>query len=860
MRSQIRVRGILVVGLCALWIGACGGGSSGGGTGGTAGAGVAGKGGNGGAGAVGAGGGSGSGAAGAGGKAGSGAGATGGAGQVGGAGGGADVGGHAGAGTSGGAGGAAGHVGGAAGAGGVGGNSAGAGGGSAGAGGVGGNSAGAGGSSAGAGGGVGGSSAGTGGGSAGTSGGIGGGSAGAGGGTGGVGVPLVIDFSTLVNPASPGGHLPYTITVGNISNAAVDAVTVSLTIPVGVQFQYANDAAPNANSCGGSTICTSAAQASWSLGTIAAGDTRTIEINASVLSTVADGAVLNSSVRLSATGVNPIIINKSTAVQMQITSQLSVGTTTDPALPGQRLTLDLDLGQLGMTALANSVLQTTLPAGLTIAAISDGGTQSSSGVVTWSIGSVGVGVALHRQVDVTVDANVPAGSILKTRTTLTYDGGASVDAAAELPITVVPTPPIITTTVAIGPSPTTPSGHLNLIVTIANRGTRAVDGIGTYFRVPAGIQFQYANDAAPNATSCNGSTICVAGAEAYWSLGTLAAGASTTISIGSAVLATVVGNGNLMRFPFRTSGTGVSEVRAVKTVQVFDSPGAQLDLGTTANPITNNQAFVYNVDVGQIGANALANAQVRVRLPAGLTLGTISNGGTQDTSGDIVWSLGTVGVGAYVHRTIAVTADGTASPGTVLNSRATLTFDGGAAIDNIAEYAVSVIAAAQPVTLDVTATPSPAVPGNKLLYTMTITNTSARSVDGVGIFVRLPIGLQFQYANDAEPNATSCGGIHHLRRRHGSLLGPRDDGRRGQPDHHRERLGADVARRRQPHPGALLSELDGGAGAGATRRRRSGASLAGRAPPTARQAAQGRGKARGGVARAPVLRQNSIRA
>ena len=52
------------------------------------------------------------------------------------------------------------------------------------------------------------------------------------------------------------------------------------------------------------------------------------------------------------------------------------------------------------------------------------------------------------------------------------------------------------------------------------------------------------------------------------------------------------------------------------------------------------------------------------------------------------------------------------------------------------------------------------MPGNRLLYTATLTNTSARSVDGVGIFVRLPVGLQFHYINETEPNAACSTGIN----------------------------------------------------------------------------------------------------
>ena len=360
---------------------------------------------------------------------------------------------------------------------------------------------------------------------------------------------------------------------------------------------------------------------------------------------------------------------------------------------------------------------------------------------------------------------------------------------------------------------------------MTNRGTRAIEDIAALLRVPVGIQFHYVNDTAPN-VDCSTGINCTVGAEAYWTLGTLAAGASTTISVGSSVQQAMVGNGNLIRSEFILAGTGATEVHAVKTVQVLDNPGAQLALSATANPVINNQAFAYNVDVGQIGNAALANTEVRLRLPAGVTVGTISDGGTQLASGEIGWTVGTVAVSSYLRRTVTVTGNGTATPGTIFFARATLTYDGGAPVDGLAEYAIPVLSAteAQPLTLTVTTTPNPAVPGNRLLYTATLTNTSARSVDGVGILVRLPVGLQFHYINETEPNAACSTGINCTVGAEASwTIGSMAAGAT-QIDHD-QRAGAGRPARRQPHSLAVLSLRDGTFGAGPVERRRARAPL-----------------------------------
>jgi hypothetical protein len=120
-----------------------------------------------------------------------------------------------------------------------------------------------------------------------------------------------------------------------------------------------------------------------------------------------------------------------------------------------------------------------------------------------------------------------------------------------------------------------------------------------------------------------------------------------------------------------------------------------------------------------------------------------------------VWNVGSIPVGANGHYEVAVTGDGTAIAGTILYASAALTYDGGAEVDVLTDYSIPVVAAAQGVTMTVTASPNPVLPGNRLLYTATVTNTTARSVDAVTLLLRVPVGMQFHYTADVDPDTTS---------------------------------------------------------------------------------------------------------
>jgi hypothetical protein len=192
-----------------------------------------------------------------------------------------------------------------------------------------------------------------------------------------------------------------------------------------------------------------------------------------------------------------------------------------------------------------------------------------------------------------------------------------------------------------------------------------------------------------------------------------------------------------------------------KTVAVRANATAQVNIGSAANPVTPGQAFVLNVDVGNIGAGALQGAKLRATLPVGLTISAVSDGGSQPAASQVEWDIGTLAVGASLHRTIDVTASGTLGAGAILKAHAVLSDDSGLPAAS-AEQAISIVAAALPLTLQWSATPNPVVPGARLVYTATINNTSGRAVDAVSVLWRVPAGIQFSYVQDAEPD-TTCG-------------------------------------------------------------------------------------------------------
>jgi hypothetical protein len=290
-------------------------------------------------------------------------------------------------------------------------------------------------------------------------------------------------------------------------------------------------------------------------------------------------------------------------------------------------------------------------------------------------------------------------------------------------------------------------------LTLSNTSLQPVQDVFVQMRMPAELSYHSSTDAEPNAARC-GST-CVDHFEAGWTLGTLAAGESRTISVNA-----LVGNvlsGNLITFPVRVSATGMTDImNQLKTVAVNNTPSADLALGASTDPVIANQSFTYRLDFGNTSAGALSNIELRAYLPEGITVDSISDGGTAVNASEVLWSVAPMGAGAFLSRQVTVTAD-TAAAGDTLTVLAELTHDGGVDIDAQSEFAVSVSAAAPWLSFSIAATPDPVLSGGALAYSMSVTNDSALPVDGVEVQFRVPDELSFHSVNDTAPDASNCG-------------------------------------------------------------------------------------------------------
>ena len=372
--------------------------------------------------------------------------------------------------------------------------------------------------------------------------------------------PLELSMQTASNPVQASGRLYHTITVSNVSLLPVDNVWVTLRVPDGESFHYWYEATPDLWSCTSGTICADGAETYWQIGTLEAGGSRTLVIQGNVAPTAPAGTLLTMTALVEADGLTDTIVLRDTArVSSQAVSELSLGATPEPVLPGGEVTVEVDAGNVGATALGNAEVRLRIPAGATVTSISDGGTEDTvTGEIVWSLGSVAVGGSVHREAVLTLDTGARPGEAIALHAELRHDGGAAVDVVAEHVVTVTDVPQPLDLTATISPEPVTAGQVVTYTMVVTNTSLVPVDGIWVYVRLPDGVSFHWSSDANPSAYSCTSGSTCSDGAEAIWNVGTLNAGASMTITVNATVSAATPA-GSLLPFFALVEGAGVTD-------------------------------------------------------------------------------------------------------------------------------------------------------------------------------------------------------------------------------------------------------------------------------------------------------------
>jgi large repetitive protein len=559
--------------------------------------------------------------------------------------------------------------------------------------------------------------------------------------------PNVSLSKTGPSTSTVGDEISYTITATNNGNAAASNLAVSDTLPGGVTFVSANDS-------GGGTVNNNNGALSETIGSLAAGATDTITV---IVTPTQAGTITNTAaVNVAGNASNQTSASVQTVVSAAGSGAANVSVTkTGPstATVGQQLTYTVTIVNHGSTAASNVAFIDTLPAGETFVSANDsaGGTvANNAGALSETIASLAAGAT-----DTITLVVTPTQARTVTNTALIAVPGGNQNGQTTSSVTTTVSAQNQGADVSIaktGPATGTVGDQLTYTITVTNHGGSAAGNVAISDTLPAGVAFVSASDSSGGTVANNAGTL----SETIASLG---AGATDTVTlIVTPTQAGTITNTAAVNVSGNTSNQTSS---SVQTVVSAAGNGASNVSVTKTGPSTGTvgQQLTYTVTIVNQGSAAASNVAFADNLPVGETFVSASDsaGGTVVHNGSALSeTIGSLAAGATDTITIVVTPT---QAGTIANTALISVPGGNQSGQTTSTVTTTVSGQSQSSNVSVTKTgPATGTVGDRLTYTITVTNHGNGGASNIALSDNLPGGVTFVSASDSAGGTVAANG------------------------------------------------------------------------------------------------------
>ncbi|MBK7952236.1 MAG: DUF11 domain-containing protein [Deltaproteobacteria bacterium] len=554
---------------------------------------------------------------------------------------------------------------------------------------------------------------------------------------------LVLEMVVGPDPAAPGEQLDVELTVSNPTAFDLATVTLLLRWPHEIDPLLISQGTFGPIGCtqiANNTACTAGEASVWSLGTLTAGQSITVSYSADLAATVAEGSIAEfRATAQSSTFDDRAEVARAVAVDVANGLDVSLHEDRDPIAAGDALAYTLHFGNRSTTTAApNALLRLPLPANTTFVSASSGGVLNGS-AVEWSLGTLAPGQSGTRRVVLDSDLGLVDGTLLAARATLSDTSSPPQLARAGASTEIDGLDPLELTMV-VGPDSAAPGEQLELELTVSNPTAVDLAAVTLLLVWPHEIDpllTAQGTFAPVGCTQIANNAACTAGEASIWSLGTLSAGQSVTVTY-SADLAPTTVDGSIVEFRATATSTTVDDqARVGRAIAVDASNGLDVSLHEVRDPIAAGDELAYTLHFGNRSTTTAApNALLRLPLPADTTFVSASDGGVLNGSA-VEWSLGTLAPGQSGTRSVVLASGAGLIDGTLIDAVATLS-DTSAPSQLARAGASTEIDDLEPLELALAVGPDPAAPGEPLAIELTVSNRSALDLATVTLQLRWP--------------------------------------------------------------------------------------------------------------------------
>ncbi len=258
-------------------------------------------------------------------------------------------------------------------------------------------------------------------------------------------------------------------------------------------------------------------------------------------------------------------------------------------------------------------------------------------------------------------------------------------------------------------------------------------------------------------TSVSGVTPAISNGQVTANLGTLAAGATATVTItvqpNAAAVPQISDSATITSDTF-DSNTNNNSPPAVTTV-VQASADLQVNIAATPNPVPAGQNVTYTITAANNGPSDATGVVVTDTIPSGVTFVSATGGITPDDNGKLTFTIGNLAANASTALTVVVATSGTTPTSTT--DAATITsseYDPNSS-NNKATSLVPVTPVSN-LSITMSGSPNPVYVGSNLTYTIVATNSGPSADPAAVVTDTLPASVNFVSATGG---ATASSGV-----------------------------------------------------------------------------------------------------
>lgn len=610
---------------------------------------------------------------------------------------------------------------------------------------------------------------------------------------------VTVDQASITAGATP--TLKYTILYANTGSASATNTSLVNTLPSGFTgCEYSLN-----NSTWAS--CSGASAHTFSLGTVAAGSSGTVYVRGVVPGGTTGGETYTDSVSLSSDQTSAVtasavsqVASSGSSLGANLAMSLSANMTT--AQPGDAVVYSLTITNVGDTSATGVVVSNALPlASYFTYGSCTGGCVNTTGTLSWALGTLAAGASQTYTYTMNVGSSGLGSGITVISDDASATGNASLSATSNaVSLSLNGNPELSGSMTATPNSGLAPGDTVTYSISLQNTGNASATAV-------------VVSDPIPSNTSFKGTITATAGSGSFdtvnnrvlFDVGTLAAGASVTLSYQVTVNGLASGNTTLSNtatasgsnaaainisttaaasaaanlgltqvavgagmYPAATltanaSGTTIyvdrtdafqigQYVKVGSSVGHVVSLGAQsitLDTSVTANsgdPVVG--AITLNLAYRNLGNAPATGVSLTDTLPAGLGYYTssplASSAPSIGASGAVTWSIGTLEVDASGTRSIVVFPTGTTG---------SLTSQGVLSAGNASNATANATVAIGGISVAKTTSTSLLAASGIASYSITLTNSLGAPVTNVSVTDSLADGFSYR-TNSATLAAT----------------------------------------------------------------------------------------------------------